>query len=45
MTGSSSDDESSDDLNPKVSDPTEIADDTHFYFILTKQSLNSLTHF
>jgi len=36
MTGSSSDDESEDDLNPSVRDPTEIPDDTHFYFILSK---------
>lgn len=28
-----------------INDPTKIPDDTHFFFILTKEALYSLSHY
>jgi len=41
----SDDDEDSEESVEEIVDPTKIPDDTHFFFILTKDSLFSLSHY
>jgi hypothetical protein len=46
LEDSESEEEGEDDSpGEEINDPTKIPDDTHFFFILTKEALYSLSHY
>lgn len=45
-SGDDEDEDGDESEEPEViNDPTKIPDDTHFFFILTKEALYSLSHY